>query len=104
MPKPRLPVCRSRHRRIRRIVPRFSVPRQFNFSFITDGGGHDILEGNDGDDELIGGRGHDLFDGGAGADRIRAQDGERDTIFADLADLLDLDLRDQVTRRRRPGT
>ena len=43
-------------------------------------GGDDCLAGQAGADRLIGGRGSDDLTGGNGADRIRARDGERDTV------------------------
>jgi autotransporter-associated beta strand protein len=55
---------------------------------LDGGAGQDVLFGDEGDDVLIGGPGMDVFWGGSGADRIRAADGGRDFIFADLADLL----------------
>jgi uncharacterized repeat protein (TIGR01451 family) len=44
------------------------------------GGGRDGLLGGPGADELVGGPGADDLEGGGGPDRIRACDGERDTV------------------------
>jgi len=55
---------------------------------IKGGSGKDTLDGGDGDDKLDGGSSTDKYFGGGGSDRIKAKDGNRESIncgFLDFA-------------------